>query len=362
MRICLIRVELFAWGKYGGFGRTARMLGRELVKQGVEVFAVVPRRSGQGPEETLDGMTVWSFAPHDLSGAKALLRKCNADVYHSQEASLSTYLAMIAAADKKHVVTFRDHKLFRDWLIELRYPSRNLLRTLLAAVYERNFLVARAIRRADALFCAAEQQIDRVSRIYGLDPKPEFLPSPIEIPDRGMKKSEQPTVLSVGRLDKRKRPWLFFDLVKEYPAVRFVAAGESQNKEWDSQLRQRYGKLPNLEIAGFINQFESDRLANYMEKSWVLANTAAREGLPTSFLEGLAYECAVLSHVNPDRVASRFGYHVEEQDFAHGLDRLLENGTWRAKGKEGRFYVKQHYDRDQVIARHINLYSNLIGA
>ena len=49
MRICLICVEIFAWGKYGGFGRATRMLGRELVRRGMSVDAVVPRRKGQHP-------------------------------------------------------------------------------------------------------------------------------------------------------------------------------------------------------------------------------------------------------------------------------------------------------------------------
>ena len=34
MKICLISVEIFAWGKYGGFGRATRIIGRELVKRG----------------------------------------------------------------------------------------------------------------------------------------------------------------------------------------------------------------------------------------------------------------------------------------------------------------------------------------
>ena len=37
MRICLICVEIFAWGKYGGFGRATRMIGRELVRRGRDV-------------------------------------------------------------------------------------------------------------------------------------------------------------------------------------------------------------------------------------------------------------------------------------------------------------------------------------
>jgi hypothetical protein len=44
-------VEIFAWGKYGGFGRATRIIGRELVKRGYEVYAVVPRRPGQKPVE-----------------------------------------------------------------------------------------------------------------------------------------------------------------------------------------------------------------------------------------------------------------------------------------------------------------------
>ena len=58
MRICLISTEIFAWGKFGGFGRATRMIGGELVKRGVEVIAVVPQRPGQRAVEQLDGITV----------------------------------------------------------------------------------------------------------------------------------------------------------------------------------------------------------------------------------------------------------------------------------------------------------------
>ena len=40
MKICLIAMEIFAWGKYGGFGRATRMIGKELAKRGVTVTAV----------------------------------------------------------------------------------------------------------------------------------------------------------------------------------------------------------------------------------------------------------------------------------------------------------------------------------
>jgi glycosyltransferase involved in cell wall biosynthesis len=179
MRVCLICVELFAWGKYGGFGRAARMLGRELVKQGIEVFAVVPKRPSQQPEENLDGITVLGFPPFEPWKTLRLYRKCNADIYHSQEASVSSYLAVRAAPGKKHLITFRDHKLFRDWLVELRYPSRNHLRTLLGWIYEGNHLVERAIRRADRLAVCAPHLADRVIQRYRLRQPPLLLPTPL---------------------------------------------------------------------------------------------------------------------------------------------------------------------------------------
>jgi len=75
MKICLICVEIFAWGKYGGFGRATRMIGRELVKRGLDVYAVVPRRQGQKSVENLDGIMVLGFSPAFPWTAKRLFRK-----------------------------------------------------------------------------------------------------------------------------------------------------------------------------------------------------------------------------------------------------------------------------------------------
>lgn len=114
MRICLISMEIFAWGKHGGYGRAARMIGRELVRRGVDVMAVVPLRGEQRPLEILDGITVLGFEPARPWRAAGLLRECNAQIYHSQEPSFTTYLAQRAMPERKHVVTLRDTHEWRD--------------------------------------------------------------------------------------------------------------------------------------------------------------------------------------------------------------------------------------------------------
>lgn len=360
MRVCLVCVELFAWGKYGGFGRAARMLGSELVKRGIEVCAVVPQRPGQRPREQLDGITVFGFPKHDIGEACRLYRSCNADIYHSQEPSLGSWLAMRTMPGKRHLITFRDPRFIRDWITELRYPSRSHLHTLLSWMYEDNVLVRRAIRRADRLSVCAPHLAQRVIAHYQPPEPPLFLATPVEIPASAPVKSGEPTVCFLARWDRRKRPERFLELAKEFPGVRFLAVGSGQHQKRDSALRRRYGRLANLEMSGFINQFDTDALAALLGKSWILVNTSPREGLPTSFLEAMAQRCALLSRVDPDGVATRYGCRVRHDDFAAGLDALLRDDTWRARGEAGYRYVRDGFELGRVVERHIEVYRELL--
>ena len=322
MRICLICVEIFAWGKYGGFGRATRTIGRELAKRGVEVFAVTPRQPGQHPVEELDGIKVLSFPPSHFWSSKELYRQCRADLYHSNEPSLGTYLAMQAMPHSKHMITMRDPRDFGDWMKEYELPSMGKLQVLSNYFYENNFLVHRAVRKADRIFCTANFLIPKVKQIYQLSTDPHFLPTPVSAPDT-LTKATTPTVCYMGRWDRRKRPELFFRLAKAFPHVRFIAAGISRDKTWDQYLRNTYSQIPNLEMTGFVDQFNSDMHSVILEKSWVMVNTASREGLPNAFLEAAANGCAILSTVNPGQFASDFGCHVEHDRLGEGLEFLL---------------------------------------
>ncbi len=358
MHICLISVEIFAWGKYGGFGRATRILGRELAKLGIQVTAIVPRRNEQKPVEILDGIRVVSFKMNDFPGMLKLYRETKADVYHSQEPSFGTYLAQKYHPDKVHVVTCRDTHLFSDWLIEFKLPSLNKLQVLSNWLYEDNLLVHHAVRGADRCFIAAQLLKDRVQKKYHLADAPEFLPTPVYIPDAVIK-NQQPTVCYVARWDRRKQPEKFFELARSFPDINFIAAGYSRDKEWDAELRERYGNLKNLTLSGFVNQFDNDNLSNILSQSWIMVNTAAREGLPTSFIEAAAHHCAILSAVNPDGYASSFGYHVQDGDFKAGLIALLNNNTWQNQAEKGYKNVKNIFSLENSIQQHLNHYQAL---
>lgn len=359
MRICLISVEIFAWGKYGGFGRATRMIGAELARRGIEVFAVVPQRRNQARVETLDGITVLAYPMHNPLLMLPLLRECNADIYHSQHPSFGTYLAERAMPRRRHMVTFRDPKLAADWWIEFRRPSRSRLRVFVNWLYEDRLFVRQAIRRLDGRYCAAAFLNEKLRAKYGFAEDLDTLPTPVIVNPPG-DKAPRPTVSFVGRWDQRKRPELFFELATKFPQVHFIAIGRSQDAGWERALRNRYSEVNNLELVGFVDQFRSGLLIEILDRSWIMVNTAAREGMPTAMLEAMASRCAILSQVNPDNVATRFGYHAESGDFERGLTVLLKDDAWRARGEAGLEYVRSRHELQAVIDKHIRVYESLL--
>lgn len=359
MKICLISVEIFAWGKYGGFGRATRTIGRELVKRGHTVFAVVPRRKGQRPVETLDGMTVLSFPAMWPWASSRLFAQCDADIYHSCAPSLGTHLAMRARPDRAHIVTVRDPHDMNDWKTEFALPSLNKLQVIHNILYEDSPTVRRAVLCSDAVYVPARHLIAKVQSLYGLTHAPEFLPTPVEVPPQ-VRKAARPTVCNVGRMDRRKRPTLFLDLARRFPDVRFITVGASRDPKWDEELRLRYAGLPNLEMLGFINQFTSNRLSEILAESWVYVNTAAREGLPNAFLEAAAHRCAILGAVDPDGFASQFGYQVKDDDFAGGLAWLLAENRWQQQGEQGYRYVQETFATERAVDRHVAIYEQAL--
>jgi glycosyltransferase involved in cell wall biosynthesis len=360
MRICLISVEIFAWGKYGGFGRATRTIGRELAARGVEVFAVVPRRPGQAAVEHLDGITVLGFSPYAPWTATELLKHADADIYHSCEPSLATYLAMKALPDRKHMVTVRDPRDFHDWRLEYERPSLSRLQVAHNYLYENNLLVRRCIRRMDAVYTIAKYLVPKVKSMYGLSVDPAFLPTPVHVPELPAK-AETPTVCYLARLDRRKRPELFLELPSRFPDVQFVMMGKSRDVAWEQGLRTSFGSQPNLQWAGFIDQFGTDQHAATLARSWVMVNTATREALPNAFLESSAQGCAILSHVDPDSFASHFGYHAAADDFADGLRFLLENDRWKQRGERGYEYVRDTFATEVAMTLHFAAYETVLA-
>jgi len=358
MHVCLLSTEILGWGRAGGFGFATRALGDQLVERGHRVTVILPQPRGTEERNiVLGGINVSAYPRLAFTEGLALLRSVDADVFHSQEPSVGSWLARRAQPGKKHFVTCRDPRSFSDWLMEMRYPSYSAFQVLKAAVYYENFLTRAAVRKASKVFVPAQFLGEKVKRKYGLKMVPEFLPTPIRFPDT-VRKAQRPTVCFVGRLDRRKRPESFLELPERFPEVEFICVGDAQDPDYAAMIEERYGRIANLDLTGFIDQFADDRLSKILARSWILVNTSVREGLPNSFIEACGHRCAILSSVDPEAFATRFGAFVPERDFATGLRTLLQDDAWRDRGEAGYAYAKANNDAAVSVELHLQVYEN----
>lgn len=359
--ICILTSQYFDWGIYGGFGSMSRKLAESLARAGYRVNVIVPARRGQRPTETIEGVEVRSFAPHNVVDAWRIIRQCSADVFHSQDPTMLTYLAQRVHPRRTHLVTSRDPREFTDWWVEFRYatPTRRALIPL-NYLTESGYFVRLAVRRANGVYCPAHFLKDKVKRLYGLDSIPMLLPNLIDVPASLPKKGDRPTLTFVARWDKRKRPWIFLELAKQFPDYRFVAVGRgsaSAESGFDARLRSQYRDVPNLEMPGLINRFrEPDRMHRLLSDTWIFVSTAVREGLPLTFLEAAAYGCPIVSRVDPDQFATKFGQQVHNDDYAGAIRRLLADAPLE-KGRAGYEYVRDTYETSKALQAHIDQYT-----
>jgi glycosyltransferase involved in cell wall biosynthesis len=148
-------------------------------------------------------------------------------------------------------------------------------------------------------------------------------------------------------------------LARRFPDVQFEVIGMGQDKLLDQNLRSTYYDLPNVKFHGFVDQFNNQALVNLLAKSWILINTSARESLPTTFVEAAGHGCAILSEIDPDGFASKFGFHVKDGDYSHGLRILLAGEQWKERGRLGFEYARSTFTVDRAMQFHVDMYEKL---
>lgn len=363
MRICFVATEVFGLGIIGGFGKIVVDLADELTRRGVEACTVTWRNKGQRKVDRLHGIPIYGarrpssrlpFFLHlpNYVELASLPRACDADVYLNIELKSLAWVAQYTMKGRKHVMWFQDP------YDEAAYKTMALVDSRFRWDFARKIhfnatigLLRTACRKADLLLTQARDFIPRIERLYKPKKNIHYMPNPVRIPENSPKKASDPTVCFLGRWDPQKRVDLFFELSRKFPNIRFIAMGKSNKPEISLKLRERYNGLKNLEMPGFVSEDEKSRI---LAESWILINTSVREGLPLSFLEACAHKTAILSYVNPDRFASRFGRCVDHGDFESGLKELLENDLWREKSELGYKYVSRVHAVDNVANEMLN--------
>jgi glycosyltransferase involved in cell wall biosynthesis len=370
MRIAFIVSEVFTEKRHGGFGWLVRVVGRELVKRGFEVFVLAWRDPGYPERFRVDGIEVITYLYafdtksvvrhiHDYYEFSKILRDVNADVFISIEAMVETLIAEILKPSAKHVVWSQDPFDRTDYqLLGSIDPNYRISRI---RFWINRIAFGLAYRKADLILSQTRYYIEKLKKLYGIDPKRiVYLPNPIDyIPDeKSIRKSEEPLVCYLGRMDPQKRYWIFFELAKQFPDIKFVAMGKPNilYEDMYKEIARKYTDLQNLEVKGFVSEEEKKRI---LDSCWVLILPSIREGLPIAMLEALAHKCALLSSVNPDGLTEKFGYWARNDDFTRGLRWLLENNRWRVLGEEGYKYIKANHNIKKVVGELVYILKGL---
>lgn len=348
--VCFLALEYFQWGRYGGIGKATRDIASGLSERGLEVHAVIPLGKDQKQVEEIDDVTIHGFPMTRYDKVPRILRKIDADIYHSQDPTPGTVLAMKVKPDSIHVMTCQNPKTREDWSkVNQYYPLRRRLYNTFLNPY-----VESQVKKLDRVYTQCNFIREKTKDIFGLSDLPDVLPNPVKMREIPLK-SEQPKICFLGRLDGEKNPEKYFELASKYPDIEFVAAGKSHNQKRDRELRKRhYGS--NVSLPGHVSGEDKYRL---LDSSWILVNTSVSECLPVSFLEASASNCAILSPHDPDGFASNFGYRVNE-DYVRGLDWLLNNDNWSEQGRKGREYVENNHEYEKVIGLHVDEYERLL--
>lgn len=353
MRVAFIVSETFTEKRHGGFGWLVRLIARELTRRGLETIVITWRDPGY-PEKYVvnNSIKVLAYTYHyetksvirhllDYKEAYRIIKDASADIYISFEAMVETLLAKISMKDSKHIVWAQDPFDWNDYELLASVDPHYKISKL--RFYVNRLVFGLAYRYADQIFVQAKFYVNKLRNIYRVDPsRIRYLPNPVHpIPDESkIKKSEEPLVCYLGRMDPQKRYWIFFELAKCFPKIKFVAMGKPSilYKDLYEKVVERYANLDNLKILGFVSE---ERKREILSRCWVLCLPSIREGLPVAFLEALAHKCALLSSVNPDNIVEKFGCYVKDGNFARCLRELIDEDTWREKGELGYHYVRR---------------------
>ena len=233
------------FGKIGGFGNMTRLLAQSLTKEGHTVVVLVPKKENQKSSEEIDGYQVIGLSKIKLFSLK-IYKQINADLYHSQNPTIFTYLSQLAQPDKLHVVTIRDPRNFKDMVAELRYVTfRRKFQKAISLFFETGFLVKRAVLKADAVGTPGFSLISKSEKLFKRDDI-IMLPNIVSMPKKVYSKTTNPTVCFVGRLDQIKNPERMIKLAKSFPQTNFLVVGTAQDNFRQKKLEKEMLKYPNI--------------------------------------------------------------------------------------------------------------------
>lgn len=189
----------------------------------------------------------------------------------------------------------------------------------------------------------------------------KYLPNPVDLDfnfkfDLSRKKKQ---IIFLGRLEAQKRCWLFCEIARRLPEYEFyVLGGFFRFADDNRKMLEPYmnGKVQNLHFVGHV---DGEQKKQMIAESRLMINTAIWEGIPISWLETLSYGTVVVSAVERENLASKFGACVgdilgdgfaEVDKFIPAVRELMENDELYARKAEAAVeYIRQTHNIPKFV-------------
>jgi glycosyltransferase involved in cell wall biosynthesis len=168
-------------------------------------------------------------------------------------------------------------------------------------------------------------------------------------------------------LEAQKRAWLFCEVAKRMPEYDFYVLGQFfRHLDDNHRMLDKYmtGEIKNLHFVGHV---DGDKKKKILKESRILLSTAIWEGIPISWLECLSYGTLLVSDLERENLAQRFGINVGEilgdgfdkvEQFIPAITELMENDElYTQKALAAVSYIRETHSIERFVhdMRHVIL-------
>lgn len=164
---------------------------------------------------------------------------------------------------------------------------------------------------------------------------------------------ENISIFTIGRISKQKNPYLFNEIAKKFPKIKFIWIGDGNLR---SELTSK-----NIEVTGWLQRNEAIKLAM---KSNFFILTSLWEGLPISLLESmfLGKECFVSNVIgNKDVIEDGVNGFIcsDLSDFENKIKNLILNRKMGEKiAESARLDILKKYNTKVMASEYKKIYSS----
>ena len=332
-------------------------LAKELLKHDFDV-AFITYDEGGPPVEHINGIEVIKVyrqgdIPRLNPALKAFriwraMRKAKADVYIHHGGAAGVVPIFCRVLRKKSVWHIASDFFVDKALKDFRFLDR--------------FGGWLDVRLADVIITMNEFQRAMLKKNFGRDSL--LIKNHFPLTRQGLpEKAKPPIILWVGTMAEVKNPLLFLKLAEAMPGEVFqIVGGVGDEPELYQRVKESSGKIPNLQFLGVI---PFNEINQYYSRATVLVNTSNFEGFPYAFIQAwMNYTPVVSLNSDPDEIICKYklGFHSKIfQQLKQDVKMLLENEHLRRQmGENGRRYVEENHDINNIVKQHIEVFRQLV--